>query len=93
MHTIYHNSHIHKMRENHTNTHTFTEIEREKKTEGITHGARGEGSACGGPLFMSNLALTLRKSCHAPLPKIRWSEDATRVDNIYTREKYPTYTR
>ena len=32
-------------------------------------------------------------SCHAPLPKIRWSGDATRVGDAYTQGKYLTYTR
>jgi len=31
--------------------------------------------------------------CHAPLPKIRGNGVATRVGDVYTREKYPTYIR
>ena len=31
--------------------------------------------------------------CHAPLPKIRGNGVATRVGDVYTRGKYPTYTR
>ena len=31
--------------------------------------------------------------CHAPLPKIRGNGVATRVGDVYTQEKYPTYTR
>ena len=32
-------------------------------------------------------------SCHAPLPKIRENRIAMRVGDVYTRGKYPTYTR
>ena len=32
-------------------------------------------------------------SCHAPLPKIRGNGVAMRVGDVYTREKYPMYTR
>ena len=31
--------------------------------------------------------------CHAPLPKIRGNGVATRVGDVYTRGKYPTYIR
>ena len=44
-------------------------------------------------LFFVNLALIPRKPCHAPLPKIRRSGDATRVGDAYTQGKYLTYTR
>jgi len=30
---------------------------------------------------------------HGPLPKIRWSEDVTRVGDAYTQGKYLTYMR
>ena len=32
-------------------------------------------------------------TCHAPLPKIRWSGDETRVGDAYMQEKYLMYTR
>ena len=36
-----------------------------------------------------------RKSCHAPLPKIYYNEDAKRVGDTYMRREYPTciYTK
>jgi len=36
---------------------------------------------------------SLKPACHAPLPKIRWSGDATRVGDAYTQRKYLTYMR
>jgi len=33
------------------------------------------------------------EQCHAPLPKIRENTVATRVSDVYTQGKYPTYTR
>ena len=53
------------------------------------------------PLFVFNMRAykpnsshnVNNESCHAPLPKIRGNGVATRVDDIYTRGKYPTYTR
>ena len=30
-----------------------------------------------------------QKFCHAPLPKIHWSQDAMRVGDAYTEKKYP----
>jgi len=36
---------------------------------------------------------TKDSDCHAPLLKIRGNGVATKVDDVYTREKYPTHTR
>ena len=36
-------------------------------------------------VFISN-----EGSCHAPLPKMRENEVATRVDDVYTRGKHPS---
>ena len=36
---------------------------------------------------------TAHNTCHAPLPKIRENGVATRVGDVYTRGKNPTYTR
>ena len=41
----------------------------------------------------SNLALILRKPCHALLPKIHENGVAMRVGDTYTQGEYPTYTR
>jgi len=40
-------------------------------------------------VFLSLSLLVLSR----PVPKIRWREDATRVDDAYTQGEYPTYTR
>jgi len=42
---------------------------------------------------VENQALVPKKPCHAPLPKIHGNEVATKVGDVYTRRKYPTYTR
>jgi len=37
------------------------------------------------------ISITKIKPCHAPLPKIHGDEVATRVGDVYMREKYLTY--
>ena len=43
--------------------------------------------------FQMTHSLFCQWQCHAPLPKILGNRVATRVGDVYTRGKYPTYTR